>query len=126
MSSRYLPAMHLLLPVRGFHRTRYDMIGVMGIYYGVTIAVKNDGWDRRPVFENGRSLTELGRVSETALPHCGKCRDEIVGGSKGETRMYSRLPHTDPGRLPPSRRPQRLQLIIHQRRRAVDRRNNPA
>jgi len=65
------------------------MIGVMGMYYGVTIAVKNDGWDRRPVFENGRSLTELGRVSETALPHCSKCRDEIVGGSKGETRMYS-------------------------------------
>jgi hypothetical protein len=89
MSSRYLPAMHRLLPVRGFHRTRDDMIGVTGMHDGITIAVKNDGRDDRPVFENGRSLTELGRSSESAIPHGGKCRDKIVGGSAGETRMYA-------------------------------------
>src|SRR5271156_1898691 len=89
MSSRYLPAMHRLLPVRGFHRTRDDMIGVTGMHDGITIAVKNDGRDRRPVFANSRSLIELRRASATALPHGGKCRDEIVGRSAGETRMYA-------------------------------------
>jgi hypothetical protein len=68
MSTRYLSAMHLLLPVPAFHRTRDDIISVTGVHYGITIAVKNDGRDRRSVFENGRSLTaKLRRASRTAV-----------------------------------------------------------
>ena len=89
MSSRYLSAMHLLLPVFDFHRTRDDIIGVTRMDNGITIAVKNDGRDRPLILENGRSLTKLGRAFEAALPHRRKCRDKIVRDFKGETRMYS-------------------------------------
>ena len=60
MATRYLSATYFLLPVRGSHGTGDDMIGVSGVYYGVTIAVENDGRDGWPVFGNGRSLTERG------------------------------------------------------------------
>jgi len=40
MATRYLSATYFLLPVRGSHGTGDDMIGVSGVYYGVTIAVE--------------------------------------------------------------------------------------
>ena len=63
MATRYLSATYFLLPVRGSHGTGDDMISVSRVYYSVTIAMENDGRDGRPVFENGRSLTERGRGS---------------------------------------------------------------
>ena len=53
MATRYLPAMYFLLQISGSHGTGDDMIGVSGVHYGVTIAVKNDGRDKRLlVFKN--------------------------------------------------------------------------
>ena len=40
MATGKLPATQLRLPVRGSHGTGDDVIGVSGMYYGVTIAMK--------------------------------------------------------------------------------------
>jgi len=63
MAIGYAPAIYLLLPLRGSQSTGDDVIGVSGMYYVITIAVKNDGRDkRRLVFENVGSFTRRGRV----------------------------------------------------------------
>jgi hypothetical protein len=62
-ATSYLPATHFLSPVCGSHGTGDDIIGVSGVYYGVMIAVENNGRDEWPVAGNGRSLTGWGRVS---------------------------------------------------------------
>jgi hypothetical protein len=40
-----------------------DIIGVSRVYYGVTIAVENDGREGWPVSRNGRRITGPKRVS---------------------------------------------------------------
>ena len=58
MATGYLPATHFLLQGSGTHRPGDDMIGVSGVYYGVTISVENDSRDKRLlVFKNDRSFT---------------------------------------------------------------------
>ena len=43
MAAGYLSALHFLLPARGSCGTGDNMISVSGVYYGVTIAVENNG-----------------------------------------------------------------------------------
>ena len=86
MAARHLPATHFRLPVRGSHGTGDDMIGVSGMHYGVTIAVKNDGRDKRSRSSGTAEVSsDAGRVWRTALPHRGECRDKIVGSPTGKT-----------------------------------------
>ena len=84
MATRHLPVTHFRLPVRGLHGTGDDMIGVSGVYYRITIAVKNDGGERSQAFGNGRSIIRPGRVWRTAVPHRGECGDKIVGSATGK------------------------------------------
>lgn len=46
MSSRYLPAIMLLLQARRFHCLLNDLTAVLGMHSSVAIAVKNNRWDR--------------------------------------------------------------------------------
>ena len=64
MATRYFPAMHSLLQISASRSTGDDMIGVSGVYYGVTISVENDGRDKLLlVFRKVRSFTGRVRAS---------------------------------------------------------------
>ena len=49
MAAGYLAAANFLLPVRGSYGTGDNMIGVLGVYYRVTIAMENNGWNGWPI-----------------------------------------------------------------------------
>ena len=58
------------------------MIGVSRMNDVITIAMENDGRDKRLlVFETVRSFARCG----SALSHGGECRNNIVGGPTGQT-----------------------------------------
>jgi hypothetical protein len=59
MAAGYLSAANFLLPFRGSHGATDDMIGVSGVYYGVTIAVENNGRDWWPIVGSGRSRARV-------------------------------------------------------------------
>ena len=59
MTAGYLAAADFLLPVRGSYGTGDNMIGVLGVYDGVTIAVENNGRDGWPIVGSCRSRARV-------------------------------------------------------------------
>ena len=103
------------------------MIGVSRMHYVITIAVKNDGRDKRLlVFENVRSFTGRGKNIVNRLAAWRRMQKSDRRRPHTPDLNARRLRHKDPGRLPPSRRPQRLRLIIRQHRLAAGQRNSRA
>src|SRR6202043_1941187 len=83
MSSRYPPAMQVLLRARRSHRLFKNLIAVVWMHRYVAIAVKNNGRDRWPV------TWDYPVIGPAALSHGDKRRGKVSGGPTGEAGMYT-------------------------------------